>query len=525
MEKKDSDTIICIEKELDESTHLFDKINISSDQPCLEWPECCISRVPKKLRKISEEAYTPKLISIGPFHHGGNEFKDMEKQKVRCFTDFLKRTGKSMKDLLEIIKVDEEKISHCYSEEKISHCYSKDCILGSDDHFVKMILLDTIFIIELFLKVEDSNKKNQKRDEEEKAHSKGKKVEEEEEEEDEAVAKRKRKKGEEEEEEDYILRKPWLLNGIRYDLILLENQVPFFILEKLYMFALNIVSPSYNRGEEGSQEIVKQDAPNFLMLSRSFFELYDKHKDCIIDNKLKHFTDLLRYSLCSGLIMKPNNGHDLDSRICATKLEDAGLKFKVVGKNDRRLLLDIKFVTDPCLKTFPCFNSSWLLACLPCLKKFPRLKRMQPILEVPLIVIDDNTEVLFRNLIALEQCHYPLQPYICNYADLLDNLIDSEKDVDLLVEKKIIVNNVGSNQRVAELINRLCLEIVVHNESCYSDIGEDLNAYSENHWNRIMAGMKSKFFCDFWRGAATTFAIFFTLDQLWGLVRPFAINK
>jgi hypothetical protein len=485
MEKKDSDTIIYIGKELDESTHLFDKINISSNQPCLEWRECCIYRVPKKLRKISEEAYTPKLISIGPFHHGGNEFKDMEKQKVRCFTDFLKRTGKSMEDLLEIIKVDEEKISHCYSEEKISHCYSEDCILGSDDHFVKMILLDTIFIIELFLKVQDNEER--------------------------------------EKEKDYILRKPWLLTGITHDLILLENQVPYFILEKLYKFALDD-SPSDNHGEEGGKQIVKQDAPSFLMLSRNFFEPYDKHKDSIIDTEVKHFTDLLRYFLCSGLIMKPNKGH-LDSRICATKLEDAGLKFKVVGKNDRRLLLDIKFVMDPCLKKFPCFNSSWLLACLPCLKKFPRLERMQPILEVPLIVIDDNTEVLFRNLIALEQCHYPLQPYICNYADLLDNLIDSEKDVDLLVEKKIIANNVGSNQRVAELINRLCLEIVVHNESCYSDIGEDLNAYSENHWNRIMAGMKSKFFCDFWRGAATTFAIFFTLDQLWGLVRPFAINK
>jgi len=148
MEKKDSDFIICINgKEPDEYEDLFAKINISSEQPPPEWPKCCIYRVPKKLHKIKPEAYTPKLISIGPFHHGGSEFKDMEKHKVRYFKDFLKRTRKSMEDLLEIIKVDKEKISHCYSE---------DCIVQSVDHFMKMILLDAIFIIELFLKVKDS---------------------------------------------------------------------------------------------------------------------------------------------------------------------------------------------------------------------------------------------------------------------------------------------------------------------------------------------------------------------------------
>jgi small nuclear ribonucleoprotein (snRNP)-like protein len=199
----------------------------------------------QELHKIKPEAYTPKLISIGPFHHGGNEFKDMEKHKVRYFKDFLKRTRKSMDDLLEIIKVDKEKISHCYSE---------DCIVQSVDHFMKMILLDAIFIIELFLKVKDSKIKLKK---------KKKKKEEDEEEE---VKRKRKKRGRK--EEDYILRKPWLLNGTAYDLMLLENQIPYFILEKLYMLALND-SPSCNHGEEGTQTVT-QDAP-FVMLSHNFF--------------------------------------------------------------------------------------------------------------------------------------------------------------------------------------------------------------------------------------------------------------
>ncbi|KAF5446152.1 hypothetical protein F2P56_031802 [Juglans regia] len=60
--------------------------------------------------------------------------------------------------------------------------------------FVKMIVLDGIFIIELFF----------------------------------------RTSGNAEDEDDYILRKPWLREGIQHDLILLENQLPFFVLEDLY---------------------------------------------------------------------------------------------------------------------------------------------------------------------------------------------------------------------------------------------------------------------------------------------------
>ncbi|XP_062177918.1 uncharacterized protein LOC133882718 [Alnus glutinosa] len=40
-------------------------------------PECCIYKVPSDLRKMNEEAYTPQVISIGPFHHGVERFLAM----------------------------------------------------------------------------------------------------------------------------------------------------------------------------------------------------------------------------------------------------------------------------------------------------------------------------------------------------------------------------------------------------------------------------------------------------------------
>ncbi|XP_059439909.1 UPF0481 protein At3g47200-like [Corylus avellana] len=442
-------------------------IDIPPHLPPAEWPECCIYRVPKKLRMVNEEAYTPKLVSIGPFHHHINGSTDMEMHKMRYLKDFFDQTERSQEGFLKIIKDNEVKIRHCYSE-TIEH--------NSND-FVKMILLDAIFIIELF-------SRNDRND-----------------------------------GSDYILSKPWLRLGITHDLMLLENQLPFFILEKLYMLAFDLNdSSSFNHHEEDKQIEEHKKDPFFVKLCRNYFKDYDHQPDSIIGKEIKHFTDLVRFLLCSVPNLHPKE--HFHTRYCATKLDDAGLKFKAVNKR----LLDITFAGNKCLGHFPCCNMSWLLACLPCLKGVKCLERMQSILEVPIVVIDDSTEAVFRNLIALEQCHYPSETYICNYAVLLDYLIDNEKDVELLVDKNVIVNNIGSNAAVAALINGLCLQIVEDN-SCYSDLGKQINEYSDNHLNRIMATMKSEFFRDFWRGTATTVALVVLLYQFWSFLRPFVFKK
>jgi hypothetical protein len=83
--------------------------------------------------------------------------------KLRYFKDFLYRTKKCLEDFRNIIAENEVQIRHCYSE---------SCRLNSKD-FVKMILLDAIFIIEVFLKEEEEeNAKRKEEEEEEKAKRK-----------------------------------------------------------------------------------------------------------------------------------------------------------------------------------------------------------------------------------------------------------------------------------------------------------------------------------------------------------------
>lgn len=55
------------------------------DQEPDKLPECCIYRVPQNIRNVNEDAYTPKEISIGPFHHGKENLKKNEEMKFEVF--------------------------------------------------------------------------------------------------------------------------------------------------------------------------------------------------------------------------------------------------------------------------------------------------------------------------------------------------------------------------------------------------------------------------------------------------------
>ncbi|XP_050282426.1 putative UPF0481 protein At3g02645 isoform X2 [Quercus robur] len=413
-------------------------------------PDCCIYKVPKRLSKVKEEAYTPKLISIGPVHHNNDQLKDMQKVKQRYFKAFFSGTSKGQKDFACIIEKNKDKICNCYAPEISPR--------NENENFVKMVLLDSIFIIELFMRCDRK-----------------------------------------EEENDYILSKPCLKEGIMQDLILLENQLPFFILDKLYQHYTS--------------------NPTFLELACNYFF---SSKEIRFEKEVKHFTDLRR-----NFFLPPEQklGNPIVHRHSATKLDMAGLIFQnKEGEEKNRYLLHVDIQKgNKLLEIFPCFNCSWLLHCLPCLKKIPFLESMQTRLVIPHFVVDNKTEDLFRNLMALGQCHYPDKAYICNYILLLDFLINSKDDVELLVEEGIIVHSLGSNKAVAEMVNKLGQEIV-EEKSYYHDVAEDLNKYYRNWWNKNMESLKTVYFRDIWRGTATVVGIIVLLVTVMNFLRPFVFR-
>ncbi|GKF34243.1 putative UPF0481 protein, partial [Tanacetum coccineum] len=101
------------------------------------------------------------------------------------------------------------------------------------------------------------------------------------------------------------------------------------------------------------------------------------------------------------------------------------------------------------------FQSS-LFACLPgfCSK---------PTLLMPILVIDDTTELILRNFISYEQSFPKDRYYFTSYAHAMDMLIDTQEDIAKLLESKVLVNTLGSNQEAADMIIKICKNMFVTN--------------------------------------------------------------
>ncbi|KAM3685458.1 hypothetical protein ACB094_11G121500 [Castanea mollissima] len=432
-------------------------------------PECCIYKVPQKLRKVKEEAYTPKLISIGPYHYGQENLKKMEDLKVRYFIEAVNRTKKSLDDFTTCIR----KIKY----KNILHCYAEVNDMNEND-FMQMILLDSIFIIEQLWRTK----------------------------------------------ENQPLSPPTTPTisrnyNIMQDLILLENQVPFFVLEELYNFAYSDLSMYKQKKDNSFLKLVDDYFLHFWKSSNLVHDSDYKRIFSVQKKNVKHFTDFIRYFLL------PQNltcGRTFERVPCATKLSEAGVEFKgsKAGEIKNESLLDIHFRKSALLKICPFLNMSWLFSCFPC---FKCLEIMQPVLELKSFIIRDSTECVVRNLMALEQCHYPWEAYVCNYIVLLDHLINTAADVDLLVEKKVIVNWLGSNKAVAILINALCQQIVEGN-SCYFELNEKITHHYNSRWSKLMASFTNLYFKDFWRGTATVVGIMVLFFAFWNFLRPFVFH-
>ena len=419
-------------------------------EPPPQWAKCCIYRVPKRLRQVKGESYTLKLISIGPFHHDKEELKDMEKLKLTYYMEFLQRTGTDPREIASIIAKREQKIIYCYD----------GGLEISSQNILKIVLLDSIFIIEYFVRATAGGENGNNHMER-------------------------------------TVSKPWLKGHIMLDLILLENQLPFFILHKLH-------KKFFRRNPEDS----------FFKLACEYFwkYLFSAEKQKPPEKKVKHLTDLIRYIYYPSVL---TTGDAVSYVYSATKLYETGVRFKVIeeGRFD-----EIKLEKWKLLGKCQCFNFSWLLIFIPCLKCFTCLEPMQSLLYLPSFVADNRTEDLYRNIMALEQCHYPFEAYLCNYMVLLDHLINTSEDVELLADKGIIVNALGSYEVVATMVNRIAVEIVEEN-SCYSDVAKNLKNHYQKGCNRNIGYLKSTYFSNLWRGTATVVGLIILGFTLWDFVR------
>ncbi|XP_042962769.1 UPF0481 protein At3g47200-like [Carya illinoinensis] len=100
-------------------------------------------KVPPPIFKVDKEAYVPKIVSIGPFHHNEPSLRAMQTEKRR----FLDRLVQNQTGQL----IHEESLNNAMREleEKTRKFYANDFQTIELDEFVQTMLLDCSFIVEL----------------------------------------------------------------------------------------------------------------------------------------------------------------------------------------------------------------------------------------------------------------------------------------------------------------------------------------------------------------------------------------
>ncbi|KAL5707050.1 hypothetical protein ACHQM5_025146 [Ranunculus cassubicifolius] len=402
------------------------------------WGKLCIYRIPKYLREGDHRAYKPQTVSLGPYHYGKKHLKEMDRHKWRSFYQVLKRTNHDIKMYFNAMKELEEKARSCY----------EGTITLTSMEFVEMLVLDGCFILELFRGAAGGFKHlGYSRD-------------------------------------DPVFAMRGFMHSIQRDMIMLENQLPLFVLERL--LDLQIDEPE-QKGYVSKfiltffDPLIPTDEPlrkSDLNKLESSLSHQSSTFDPLTEQGALHCLDVFRRSLLrTGLQPTPRiwirrRSHPArvaDKRRqqlihCVTELRESGIKFQKL-KTDR--FWDIKFEDG--------------------------------ILWIPRLLIHDGTKSLFLNLIAFEQCHLDCSNDITSYVIFMDNLINSPEDVGYLHYCGIIEHWLGNDAEVSDLFNRLCQEVVFDvNDSYLSQLSEQVNRYYNHKWNAWRASLKHNYFYNPW---------------------------
>ncbi|KAK8480828.1 hypothetical protein V6N13_063204 [Hibiscus sabdariffa] len=103
--------------------------------------------------------------------------------------------------------------------------------------------------------------------------------------------------------------------------------------------------------------------------------------------------------------------------------------------------------------------------------------------HLPTVTLDINTKVVLRNLVAYEASNASGPLVFTRYTELMNGIIDTEQDVRLLSQNGIILNHLKSDEEAAELWNGMSKSIRLTKVPLLDNVIEDVNKYYNCRWN------------------------------------------
>ncbi|GMN64147.1 hypothetical protein TIFTF001_033220 [Ficus carica] len=113
---------------------------------------------------------------------------------------------------------------------------------------------------------------------------------------------------------------------------------------------------------------------------------------------------------------------------------------------------------------------------------FRSLFFFRPQLMLPTLIVDDSTASKLVNLVAYEMClsesRPNKKPWVTSYVNLLDSLVDNEQDIKDLRAAGILRNTLSTDLLAAELINNVGTGCIAPTVDAYMDVKEKI----DNHY-------------------------------------------
>ncbi|KAK1293108.1 UPF0481 protein [Acorus calamus] len=460
---------------------------------------CSIFRVPTYLRwssfrtydpkKMRNGPYDPRFISIGPFHRENPQLQPMEEFKWHALRFFLSNNPKKT-TLHECLVKMKELIPRARS------CYSETFQI-SDEDFAKMMVLDGCIV--LFILNERLEDIVLLPDQQQPAENNG------------AIA------------------PAWpIFRSLVADLLLLENQIPFFILDEL--FKLLLLSTDDEKTLANNDDEEKETLANVALgtLIRAypgkkyFFEYEPKD-----ETKIHHLLHLFYLAIALPLVPDESTvpapeGPMMKFKKMMSNLWQRGFLPSYLRSTNRASASDGPMMTKfkkmmgdlwrP-LRPRPSASQSKGIPSVTELKKagvkfkpknnansFLDVTFQKGVMEIPTLILYPYTQTTLRNIIAFEQClgGDKRHTHISHYVIMMAFLIGDGTDISTLMDEEIVINWLGSQEEVLGVFKQLRSEVVDTSNDKFATLYNEVNSYRQLQLHKYREILCSDYFGNPW---------------------------
>ncbi|XP_060671092.1 UPF0481 protein At3g47200-like [Ziziphus jujuba] len=279
--------------------------------------------------------------------------------------------------------------------------------------------------------------------------------------------------------------------NVKRDLFLLENQLPYIVLEELMGHELYIwkgriknfitmcrrLPPAVKPWMSGASNYFSRSPYHLLDMTRTRFV----KQSATLPSRRRQVRYMILSALlrvvchCMGIWFSPNKTatpsatSDWYSYHSARELRSMGIWFR---PNKTGSFSDVKFESQLFIRG---------------------------VLTLPPILIDASTKSLLLNMLALESSYTNLEDKKCvtSYMCFMDSLIDNAEDVMILRSQNVIVNCLGTDQDVADLFNDIAIHLIP-DPHLYAEAKRGIQKYCNSKFQQWMAECYNNHFRSPW---------------------------